>query len=35
MQNENIKREYIQKKYLLIILIITAIVSALIGKYLG
>lgn len=35
MQDENIKREYIQKKYFLIILIITAIVSALIGKFLG
>ncbi|MDP8313726.1 MAG: hypothetical protein RAP70_01460 [Candidatus Celaenobacter antarcticus] len=35
MQNENIKREYIHKKYFWLILIITAIISALIGKFLG
>lgn len=35
MQDANIKREYIQKKYFWIILIITAIISALIGKFLG
>lgn len=35
IQDENIKREYIHKKYFWIILIITAIISALIGKLLG
>ncbi|MEK7719579.1 MAG: hypothetical protein AAB347_08220 [Bacteroidota bacterium] len=35
MQDANIKRDYIHKKYFWIILIITAIISALIGKFLG